>query len=184
MGRSERSSKWQEQNDELRSRLSCTSAQVSCSWNLHIQVGLLVDLCNCLLGFVCFFFFDYCLLSMSHPILSSVHPFEISSAYNISCRPREWVVTSEIWQRSQLLLKPLVALWHLQEWLTYNFSLQCYPWTTHYSYENKGNDQRSTWLSNKFFLVKDIFRLVMGIGQRKNSKSPSFFFYYFSSFVF
>ena len=55
MGRSERSSKWQEQNDELRCRLSCASAQVSCSWNLHIQVGLLVDLCNCLLVFVCFF---------------------------------------------------------------------------------------------------------------------------------
>ena len=153
MGRSERSSKWQEQNDELRSRLSCASAQVSCPWNLHIQVGLLVDLCNCSPVFVLFvFFFYHCLLSMSHPILSSVHPFEISSAYNISCRPREWVVTSEIWQRSQLLLKPLVALWHLQEWLTYNFSLQCYPWTTHYSHENKGNDQQP----KKHLIVKQI----------------------------
>ena len=57
MGRSERSSKWQEQNDELRSRLSCTSAQVSCSWNLHIQVGLLVDLCNYSPVFVLVFFF-------------------------------------------------------------------------------------------------------------------------------
>ena len=115
MGRSERSSKWQEQNDELRSRLSCTSAQVSCSWNLHIQVGLLVDLCNYSPVFVLFCFsFYHCLLSMSHPILSSVHPFEISSAYNRSCHPREWVMTLEIWQHSQLLLKPLVALWHLR----------------------------------------------------------------------
>ena len=65
-------------------------------------------------SFYLFFFFDHCLLSMSHPILSSVHPFEISSAYNISCRLREWVMTLEIWQHSQLLLKPLVALWYLR----------------------------------------------------------------------
>ena len=36
--------------------------------------------------------------------------------------------------------------------IIYNFSLQCYPWTTHYSHENKGNDQQP----KKHFIVKKI----------------------------
>lgn len=67
-------------------------------------------------SFYLFFFFDHCLLSMSHPILSFVHSFEITSAYNRSCCLREWVMILEIRQHSQLLLKPctLVAPWHLR----------------------------------------------------------------------
>ena len=72
--------------------------------------------------------------------------------------------TAYRWRRTGELHAEYVFTAHLETVLVYGWFCFVFVWG-----RVVGNEQRG---SNKWFLEKDVFRLVTSMGQRKNSESP------------